>query len=462
MGKKLKEPIAAVLLAAGSSTRFGGNKLLQPLNGKPVYRYMLELLYEKQKERRIGRVLVVSQYDSIFADIREHFPGVEVVRNRRPQQGIAGSLRLGLARLLQQDGGLGACLFAVADQPGFSASSFEKMLDFWQANPYGIVAAGYRTKEGSRLQMKNPVIFSSAYFEKLLSLTGDVGGRQVIRAHLQDTGICEIPQAELQDLDTADAFLRLQFPFLCEAGHVIALVGAGGKTTLMDTFAACYAQRGSTAVLTTTTRIMRPKQYPVAYQMEQLREMLSGTQTAGAGQQEAGRAASAGAGQQKTGRIVAAGTDAPEGKLRMPDRISITDLAEAADVVFVEADGAKRLPCKAPREKEPVIPKECDIVVGVMGMDTLGQPLAQVCFCAEQVMQLLGVDKKHRMTEEDMARLLHSEQGTRKGVGNRDYYIVLNKCDDAQTMKRAQTVERLLRQAGEEHIACISLRNIQN
>ncbi len=440
MGEKLKEPIAAVLLAAGSSTRFGGNKLLQPLNGKPVYRYMLELLYEKQKEHRIGRVLVVSQYDSIFADIREHFPGVEAVQNRRPQQGIASSLRLGLARLLQQDGGLGACLFAVADQPGFSAASLEKMLDYWQANSYGIVAAGYRIKEGSGLQMKNPVIFSSAYFEKLQSLTGDVGGRQVIRAHLQDTGICEIPQAELQDLDTADAFLRLQFPFLCEYGHVIALVGAGGKTTLMDTFAACYAQGGSMAVVTTTTRIMRPKQYPVVSHKEQLAALR----------------------QQKTRQIVAVGTDAPEGKLRMPDRMSIADLAEAADVVFVEADGAKRLPCKAPREKEPVIPKECDIVVGVMGMDTLGQPLAQVCFCAEQVMRLLGVDKKHRMTEEDMARLLHSEQGTRKGVGNRDYYIVLNKCDDAQTMKRAQTVERLLRQAGEEHIACISLRNIQN
>ena len=185
---------------------------------------------------------------------------------------------------------------------------------------------------------------------------------------------------------------------------------------------------------------MRPKQYPVVSHKEQLAALR----------------------QQKTGQIVAVGTDAPEGKLRMPDRMSIADLAEAADVVFVEADGAKRLPCKAPREKEPVIPKECDIVVGVMGMDTLGQPLAQVCFCAEQVMRLLGVDKKHRMTEEDMARLLHSEQGTRKGVGNRDYYIVLNKCDDAQTMKRAQTVERLLRQAGEEHIACISLRNIQN
>ena len=98
----------------------------------------------------------------------------------------------------------GACLFAVADQPGFSVLSLEKLLDFWQAHSYGIVAAGTAVadaKHDSSVELKNPVIFSSAYYQELLSIIGDAGGKQVIRRHMEDTGICRLPAAELEDLE---------------------------------------------------------------------------------------------------------------------------------------------------------------------------------------------------------------------------------------------------------------------
>ena len=188
----------AIMLAAGNSTRFGENKLLYLLDGKPVYRYMLELLYQKQKEHRLRHVVVVSQYEEILNDVRQHFKGVRAVRNPQPEQGISSSLHLGLACLLGQEhadaavpGGAasGACLFAVADQPGLSALSLEKLLDFWQTQSYGIVAAGTAASEAKYdrfVELKNPVIFSSAYYQELLSIIGDAGGKQVIRRQLYD------------------------------------------------------------------------------------------------------------------------------------------------------------------------------------------------------------------------------------------------------------------------------------
>lgn len=431
----------AIILAAGSSVRFGNNKLLHMLDGKPVYRYILEVLFQKQKEHRLRHLIVVSQYDEIFEDIREHFPGVITVRNPAPERGISSSLRLGLYCLLQQDGRSLECLFTVADQPGFTERSFEKMLDFRRMHTYGITAAGCTAQPGQTPQIKNPVIFSSQYYKALQELTGDAGGKQVLCRHLDDTGLCEIPAAELEDLDTQESLLRFEnrisliqhFPFLKETGHVISMVGAGGKTTLMDTLASCYAQLGSRVIVTTTTHIWYPKQYPVAYHREQLYALLS------------------------SHRIAAAGADAPGGKLRMAEGMRLSDYRDAADVVLIEADGAKGLPCKVPTETEPVILPESDLVVGVMGMDALDQPLSEVCFRREQAMQLLGVEETHRMTEEDLARILLSDQGTRKDVKSREYYIVLNKCENKALRKRAGRIQQRLEQAGAEHVVCTSL-----
>lgn len=224
------------------------------------------------------------------------------------------------------------------------------------------------------------------------------------------------------------------FPFLKEKGHVISIVGGGGKTTLMYTLANCYAGKGMRVLVTTTTHIRRPLKYPVAEDREELEQLL------------------------KRYPIVVAGADAPEKKLKMPECMDISDYMALADVILIEADGAKCLPCKIPSEKEPVIPKECDIVIGVMGMDTVGQPLGEICFRRERAAQLLKVDEQHFVTEEDMANILSSDWGTRKGVENREYYVVLNKCDDEQRMRRGEAVRAMLARSGIIKTVCISLQ----
>lgn len=487
----------AILLAAGNSTRFGKNKLLYRLDGKPMYRYILELLYEQKKENVLDHVIVVSQYDEIFDDIRTNFPGVETVKNPAPELGISGSIRLGLAHLEQVIGKeqvagrcetqktgrtvdsepeadseskadkcgqkskkSEACLFTVADQPFISLESLVKLEQCYRESAAEIVAAVHDDWIG------NPVIFSEKYYEELKCLSGDTGGKKVLRRHMDDVGFCEIPARELEDMDTQEAVGRFEqeqnrtaapgqepqverketaednqkalledsFPFLKEAGHIISIVGGGGKTTLMYTLAKYYADRGMRVIAATTTHIRRPSDHPVASDRAGLAELL------------------------KKYFIVVAGADAPGNKLKMPEKMTVSDYKELADVVLIEADGAKCLPCKVPVEKEPVIPKESDIVIGVMGMDTVGKPLGEICFRKERAMELLAVEEQHPMTTEDMAKILSSDRGTRKGVGNREYYVVLNKCDDKQRMRQGKEICELLAGQGVENTVCIALQ----
>jgi len=129
-----------------------------------------------------------------------------------------------------------------------------------------------------------------------------------------------------------------------------------------------------------------------------------------------------------------------------------------ADVLVCEADGARHMACKAPADHEPVILPQSDLVIGVMGMDVLGEPVDAVCHRPERVCALLGCDGAHRLTEEDMANILLSEQGTRKQVGGRDYCIVLNKCDDAQRLEAGKRIAAILRGRGQRMIVLTQLR----
>lgn len=418
----------AILLAAGNSVRFGENKLLYRLNGKPMYQYVLGLLYQQKMERALDQVIVVSQYDEILENIRRKFPGVETVRNPFPDPGISGSIRLGLERLEQVSAKSEACLFAVADQPRFTMASLEKVERFWREHTCEIAAASHKGRMG------NPVIFDAKYYKELKRLEGDTGGKRVIKNHMDVTGLCELPGYELEDLDTLDGVCEYYFPFLKEDGHVISIVGAGGKTTLMYMLAREYARRGKRVVITTTTHIKRPGRYPVAENMAELRRLL------------------------EDNPVVAAGADASENKLKTADKMQINDYMRAADIVLIEADGAKHYPCKVPAGTEPVIPEQSDIVLGVMGMDALGKPLEEVCFRKERAMELLAVDGRHCITREDMAGILLSDRGTRKNVGDRAYYVVLNKCDDLWRCEQAEQIRELLARAGMANVACVSLR----
>lgn len=221
------------------------------------------------------------------------------------------------------------------------------------------------------------------------------------------------------------------FPFLDEKKHVISLVGAGGKTTLMYAMAGAYCRKGYRVLVTTTTHIGKPEERHRARSFAEA-EMLW-----------------------QQNEYAVAGTDAPDGKLCSLDEKMLKYYIKSADIVLIEADGAKRMPCKVPAEHEPALPKECDIVVGVAGLDCVGRPLQEVCFRLEIAEKFLGKDGTELLTEEDLAKILSSRQGTRKRVGSRDYYVILNKCIDEGRRQSADRITGLLHSSGVEKVGSV-------
>ena len=124
-------------------------------------------------------------------------------------------------------------------------------------------------------------------------------------------------------------------PFLREKGHVVSLVGGGGKTTLLYGLARLCAAEGQRVLVSTTTHIQRPSANYAPD--EAVRDALW-----------------------QAGTYAVAGSPAENGKLTQPPGLS--GWMAGADTVLLEADGAKHRPCKAPAAHEPVLLPESDIV----------------------------------------------------------------------------------------------------
>ena len=215
--------------------------------------------------------------------------------------------------------------------------------------------------------------------------------------------------------------LQRGFDFLSGGHRVISLVGGGGKSTLMYFLAQTCARQGRRVLVTTTTNIFRPHDSVYARTSEEIRALW------------------------QQGRIAVTGTPIlGKGKLQSTDPRLMEWAMTEADIVFIEADGSKHCPIKVPREGEPVLIPECDTVLAVMGLSAIGQPLKNVAFRIPDVIRLLGVEEDHILTEEDAARILSSSFGSRKGVGDRKFCVILNQCDDGPRRRSANLIAQYL------------------
>ena len=200
--------------------------------------------------------------------------------------------------------------------------------------------------------------------------------------------------------------------------HNICLVGGGGKTTVMYELATAWADCGRKVLVLTSTHILQPADGSFSADAAAVHNLW------------------------QQGRYAVIGTPEPAtGKLTAPPQDLYEALQPQADVILCEADGSKHLPCKAPAAHEPVLLPDCDVVLAVAGMDALGRQLAQACQRPQLAAELLGCSLDSVIDEQMLAALLLSEQGARKNVGARAYYIVLNKCD----LLKATQQEEMLR-----------------
>jgi len=201
-------------------------------------------------------------------------------------------------------------------------------------------------------------------------------------------------------------------------GGVTAFVGGGGKTTLIGVLARELAAR-HTVLIATTTHIYPPA-CPVLISPT-AREVLSAFEDE---------------------RTVAVGSEAEDGKLgALPELQRLYPVL--ADAALVEADGARRLPLKAPAEHEPVIPREARLVVAVLGLDGIGKPIAEAAHRPELYAALVGKPVTDAVTPEDAALVLMSTEGQMKNVAC-PFAVVLNKADTPERMDAARKIAEKL------------------
>jgi molybdenum cofactor cytidylyltransferase len=179
---------------------------------------------------------------------------------------------------------------------------------------------------------------------------------------------------------------------------IVAFVGAGGKTTLSFRLATDLAARGGRVVVTTTTKIGADQMPPGAVVADPDPAAVA-----------AGFASSS---------IVLAVTSRDGHKATGPAPDLVADLlsGSGADHVLVEADGARRLPLKAPDAHEPVIPPGTTLVVVCAGLDAVGRTFAVACHRPHLAATLAGRRLTDPIRPEDMAAILGHPDGGLKGV----------------------------------------------
>lgn len=210
--------------------------------------------------------------------------------------------------------------------------------------------------------------------------------------------------------------------------HTICLVGGGGKTTVMYELAAAWAVCGRKVLVLTSTHILQPADGRFAADVPAVQNLW----------------------QQR--RYAVIGTPKlSTGKLTAPPQDLYEALHLQADVILCEADGSRHHPCKVPAEHEPVLLPDSDIVLAVAGMDALGRLLAQACQRPQLAAALFGCSLDSVIDAQMLAALLLSEQGARKNVGKRTFYIVLNKCDLLPAAQQEEILRLLVSAGMDEH-----------
>lgn len=198
--------IHIIYMAAGNSRRFGSNKLFYELDGKPMYRHLLERLIEiKDRYNKLKSdspaidITVVTRYREIL-DYCACIPDCHAVLSPDSEKGISYTIKAGIMAVQEQKktSMQDYYMFAEADQPYLKSQSVIKLIDKVLENK-GNKQLALSLRCGDAVG--NPCVFHSSLIPQLLSLEGDKGGRSVAKKY--DCVYVDIAdELELMDIDT--------------------------------------------------------------------------------------------------------------------------------------------------------------------------------------------------------------------------------------------------------------------
>jgi molybdenum cofactor cytidylyltransferase len=188
--------IAAVVLAAGRSTRMGAvNKMLAEIGGKPLVR----IAAEQALASRAKPVIVVTGHERERVERALSGLPVRFVHNPDFADGLAGSVKTGIGAVPAESDGAIVCL---GDMPQVDSGLIDKLLAAFDPERGALVVVP--SIDGRR---GNPVVWARRFFNDLMAITGDIGARHLIGQYAE--AVIEVPlagEAALTDVDTPESF----------------------------------------------------------------------------------------------------------------------------------------------------------------------------------------------------------------------------------------------------------------
>jgi len=186
--------IAALVLAAGRSSRMGGpNKLLAEIGGRPLVR----IAVEEALASRARPVIVVTGHQRERVEAALAGLPVDFVHNPHFADGLGTSLKTGIAALPAQADGVIVCL---GDMPQVDAAMIDRLIEALDPAKGALIAVP--TINGQR---GNPLVWSRRFFPDLMAVEGDIGARYLIGRYAE--AVTEVPfagKAALTDVDTPE------------------------------------------------------------------------------------------------------------------------------------------------------------------------------------------------------------------------------------------------------------------
>lgn len=188
--------ICAVVLAAGRSARMGAQKLLLPLDGKPMITRIVDAVLQSGADK----VFVVVGRDA--GQVRGVLPnrGVTFVTNPDAEGDMLTSVRCGVRALPP---GCNGVLIVLGDQPGATHELIGELIRCFRKTGQGIIVPKYQSQRG------HPLLFAAHFCDEVLTKHSDTGLRGLLLAHPEE--VIELPVASsavLEDLDTPEDYAR--------------------------------------------------------------------------------------------------------------------------------------------------------------------------------------------------------------------------------------------------------------
>jgi len=203
--------IYGIILAAGEGKRMGKVKLTLPLGNKQLIEWVLQAVKLAPLDKYF---LVVRPEDKEIIKTGEKW-GAEIVLNSEYRSGMSSSIKKALHQISSED--LEGFFVILGDQPFINPSLLYKMFKAFTPDKKEMVVPFYKDRQG------NPVFFDGYWKDELMKLSGDVGGRVLIKAHPERIKRFKISdESILLDIDREEDYEKIKgiFNFLHEKGKI--------------------------------------------------------------------------------------------------------------------------------------------------------------------------------------------------------------------------------------------------